>query len=534
MSLFDELKRRNVFRVGAAYVVVAWLLMQVADVVLNNIETPGWVFQVILLLLAIGFPLTLLVAWAYELTPEGIRKESDVSASAPITRRTGHKLNYVITGALIIAVIYLVMFKNRGEIDAGNSFQALISRPSVIVLPFTNTSGNDSQNYLSFGITDELITGLQRYQDFPVISRNASLEFGNSKLSATEYAATLGASYRVEGSISSGDGGIRVLASLSSAGDKQVWAERFHGVAGNDELLDVADELVSKIAAAVLQSEIQRVHRTDRPPADAWEHYVRGLDVVLAFDPDRYENARRHLDQAVEIAPDMAEAWWAIGELEVNYYASQPLVEETDFDRLYTIIDYFQKAHELSPFYAAACGCLGFILTSVGQADEARAIFKQAIEANPLSAHLRVDYAMFLLWDGRYQEAMENGDLAMKLGSFSMSRSYVWTLRSTVALAQGNMAEALEAVNRAMFIGKDPFTMTTAVALLYLLGKQADAARLLEETLQTFPGISPQNPLLYVTLKPIDDILALQRERGDENTPADVNEIYHLLNRTDP
>ena len=230
----------------------------------------------------------------------------------------------------------------------------------------------------------------------------------------------------------------------------------------------------------------------------------------------------------------MAEAWWAIGELEVNYYASQPLVEETDFDRLYTIIDYFQKAHELSPFYAAACGCLGFILTSVGQADEARAIFNQAIEANPLSARLRVDYALFLLWDGRYQEAMENGDLAMKLGSFSMSRSYVWTLRSTVALAQGNMAEALEAVNRAMFIGKDPFTMTTAVALLYLLGKQADAARLLEETLQTFPGISPQNPLLYVALKPIDDILVLQRERGDENTPADVNEIYHLLNRTDP
>ena len=91
MSLFRELKRRNVFRVGAAYVVVAWLIMQVVDVVLGNIEAPGWVFQVILLLLAIGFPLSLLIAWVYELTPDGIRKESEVSGSASITRKTGHR-----------------------------------------------------------------------------------------------------------------------------------------------------------------------------------------------------------------------------------------------------------------------------------------------------------------------------------------------------------------------------------------------------------------------------------------------------------
>jgi hypothetical protein len=118
----------------------------------------------------------------------------------------------------------------------------------------------------------------------------------------------------------------------------------------------------------------------------------------------------------------------------------------------------------------------------------------------------------------------------LKLGAFSLDRAFVWLIRSSVALAQDNPADALEAVNRAIFISKDPFTMPAAVALLYVMDKQTDAKRLLDEMQQSFPGISPQNPLLYVMLKPIDDILALQRERGEENSPVDVSEIYRLLN----
>ena len=533
MSIFREFKRRNVFRVGAAYLVVAWLVLQVADVILGNIEAPGWIFQIILISLALGLPLTILLSWVYELTPDGIKRDSEVSESTSITGQTAHKLNYVIIGGLVVAVVYLVMFRDRVDLDAQDSLQALIARPSVIVLPFANTSGDESQDHLAFGFTDELITGLQRFREFPVVSRNASLEYGNSALSANEYATSLGASYRVEGSISTGDDGIRVLATLSGAGDNQVWAERFQRVAGKAELFDVADELVAKIATAVLQSEVQRVQRTDRPPVDAWEHYIRGLGAVMAFDPDKYENARWHLDQAVKIAPDMAEAWAAIGDLEADYYVSQPLQEETDLNHLNTITSYFRKSHELSPFNGDACGCLGFMLTVVKQPDEARAVFKQAVEANPLSAGLRVDYASFLLWDGDYEQALENADLALKLGLFGEGLATVWLIRSNVALAQGNPAGALEAVNRALFISKGPFIMPSAIALLYVLGKETEAERLLSEMQQSFPGISPKNPMLYWVLKPIDDILALQRESDEENGPADVNEIYRLLSKID-
>jgi len=220
-----------------------------------------------------------------------------------------------------------------------------------------------------------------------------------------------------------------------------------------------------------------------------------------------------------------------MGDLEVDYYVSQPLQEEADLNHLYTITSYFRKSHELSPFNGDACGCLGFMLSVVGQADEARAVFKQAIEANPLSAGLRLDYASFLLWDGRYEEAIENADMGLRLGAYGEGLATVWLVRSNVALAQGNPAGALEAVNRALFISKSLFIMPPAIALLYVLGKEAEAERLLSEMQQSFPGISPKNPMLYWVLKPIDDILALQRASGEENGPADVDEIYRLLSK---
>ena len=532
MSLFSEFKRRNVFRVGGAYLVVAWLILQVADVILGNIGAPGWIFQGILISLVVGLPLTLLLSWVYELTPDGIKRDSEVAESIPVPGQTYHKLNYVIIGGLVVAVVYLVMFKDRVGHDAQDSLQALIARPSVIVLPFANTSGDESKNHIAFGFTDELITGLQRSREFPVVSRNASLEFGSSGLTASEYAISLGASYRVEGSVSSDDDGIRVLATMSGAGDNQVWAERFQRMAGKAELFDVADELVAKIATAVLKSEVKRVQRTDHPPTDAWEHYIRGLSGTMDFSPDKYKNARWHLDQAVEIAPDMAEAWASLGDIEVDNYASQPLVKETDLERLNTITSYFRKSHELDPFNGSACGCLGFMLSVVGQAEEAHAVFKQAIEANPLSPCLRVDYALFLLWDGRHEEAIENTDIALKLGVYGEGSSLVWLTRSVVALAQGNQDESLEAINRALFISKGPFIMPSAIAVLYIQGKQTEAKRLLDEMQQAFPGMSPQNPMLYVMLKPIDDILAQRPENGDRSGPANVDEIYRLLGET--
>jgi TolB-like protein/Tfp pilus assembly protein PilF len=399
------------------------------------------------------------------------------------------------------------------------------------VLPFANLSGDEAQDYLAFGITDELIVGLQRLGHFPVISRNASISYGVTDISATDFAQSYGASYLVEGSVNVSGDEIRILANLSGTEGNQVWAERYQTEGGHADLFDVSDELVSKVAGAVLESEVKRVQRIDRPPSAAWEHYIKGLRVVLEYDHQGYEMARKHLDRAIEIAPDMAEAWWALGELEVMNHMTRPFVKETELEELHELIDYFRKAHELSPFQAAACGCLGFMLTAVGKPDEARAVYEQAIAAKPLSPDLRVDYAIYLVWAGRYEEALENAALALKLGPVQQDRAGVWTVRSLVAFATGHQQEALDAINRAAFIENNMVYMPTTVAMLFALGEHEAATSLFRDMQSLFPDLQPDNKILYVTLKPIDDTLAARRQQGDQGGAADVEEIFSLLRK---
>jgi TolB-like protein/Flp pilus assembly protein TadD len=529
MSFFEELKRRNVFKVAIAYVAMSWAVLQVADVIINNIGAPDWLFRALLLVLAVGLPFAIFLAWLYELTPDGIKRESDIADSAAAPRRTENTLNYVIISALVIAVIFLGVFRGGEDAVSDTSMSAILSRPTVVVFPFANTSGDEDQNYLSLGITNELITGLQRYKDFPVVSRDASLEYEKTGLSAGEFARKFQALYQVEGSVTMVGEGIRVLATLSRVDGEQVWADRFERNSGKTELFDLADELVSQVASAVLDSEIERVHRSNRPPADAWEHYIRGLELLVNFSPAEFETARYHFDQAIEIAPDMAEAWWALGELEISNYITKSNLEKTGLDELHTIIEYFRKSHELSPFYAAACGCLGYMLAVVGEPDEARVVFGQAIEANPLSADLFSAYSTFLLMSGSYEEAMEASDVVLKLGPNGYDRAAVWSNRAIVALAAGDSAGALDAMNRALFIDRNIFNTPIAIALTYVAGDHDAAARLMDELDQISPGISPENPVLYGVLKPIDDILALRSERGEISGPANVVEIFAAL-----
>lgn len=532
MSVWNEFRRRSVFKVGAAYAVVAWLLIQIVGSVKEPLGLPARFDTVVIVLLIIGFPIAIVLAWAYDLTPHGIRREPDSVEPASSTVKTPHVIAYAVAGGTALFAIALLVVQQGADTTAQASVQTLMSRPSVMVLPFTNLSGDATQDFRAFGLTDELIAGLGKTRSFPVISRDVSYECNDTNVAARECAKTFGVSYLLEGNIRIVDHSLQVLATLSDADGSQVWSERFQNGAGTTEIFDISDEIVSQVSAAVLESEVRRIHREDRPPADAWEHYIKGLTTVLDFDAADYMDARDHLDEAIEIAPDMAEAWWARGELEVLHYVSQPLPAAADLDDLQPIIGFFRRSHELSPFYGAACGCLGLLLTAVGEDAEARAVFDQAIESNPLSSDLRVDYAIFLLGQERYEEATEDLDLATRLGLGRADESLALAMRSIIALHKGDEASAVDAVNRAIFIdGRDPYTMPMAAALLYALNDRAKAEDFYEDMVDLYPGISALNPVLHLQLLPIENVLAERRDSGEWDGPVSTAEIFRLLDQ---
>ena len=198
MTLFNELKRRNVFRVAIAYVVIGWLIMQVGDTLGPALLLPGWINSALAFFLILGFPLALFFAWAFEMTPDGIKKEAQVDRSTSITNQTGKKLDRTIIGVLGAAVLFLLV--DKFMLDS-KSPEATITEKSVAVLPFIAMSRGPDDEYFADGLTEDLITLLSRIPGLFVIARNSSFVYKGKTFSIHEVAQDLGVRYVIEGSV---------------------------------------------------------------------------------------------------------------------------------------------------------------------------------------------------------------------------------------------------------------------------------------------------------------------------------------------
>ena len=211
-SFFNELKRRNVVRVGVAYLIMAWLLAQIADLGLESFGAPEWVMKTILFLLVLGFPLALFFAWAFELTPEGLKLEKDVDRSKSVTPLTGRKLDFVIIGALVVALGYFIWERQSLVDDVDSSTTPLAAeveeastdardKRSIAVLPFVNMSSDPEQEWFADGLTEELLNALARAPDLLVAARTSSFKFKGSAEDIPTIAAALGVAHVLEGSV---------------------------------------------------------------------------------------------------------------------------------------------------------------------------------------------------------------------------------------------------------------------------------------------------------------------------------------------
>ena len=342
MSLLEELKRRNVFRVAIGYVITAWLLLQFVDLVLENVNAPDWVMQVFMLALAIGFPLAVFFAWAFEMTPEGVKRESEVDRSKSIAPRTGRKMDRHIMIAMALALVYFAWDKFSGPdvVDAGsdsisqetaqstdnpvNEKLNLTPSPvigpnetSVAVLPFINMSDDAQNEYFSDGISEELLNVLVRVKGLRVPSRTSSFTFKGSGKKLAEIGAELQVDHILEGSVRKSGDRIRVTAQLVEVNtDTHLWSETY--TRQLDDIFAVQDEIAQAIVSALKvtlnSGEQTPIQTRSTDSIEAYNKYLLGRHLWNQRGRKSLIAATEPQKEAVTIDANYGQAWAALAD----------------------------------------------------------------------------------------------------------------------------------------------------------------------------------------------------------------------------
>ncbi len=318
-SFFTELKRRNVYKVAVAYAVAAWLLIQAASILFPTFDAPPWLMQIFVVILVIGFLAALVFSWAFEITPEGIVRESEVEHGKPITRRTGRKI-VAMTVVLAIFAAGLLIFqvlRARSTMAPRQSEAATaIPEKSIAVLPFENRSEDKANAYFADGIQDEILTRLSNIADLKVISRTSTRQYQSKPANLREIAKQLGVATILEGSVQKVADQVRVNVQLINAqSDSHLWADTYDRKL--TDIFAVETEIAKRIAES-LQAELTgreeqalAVKPTDNP--EAYDAYLRGLAFEAryssSYSPDLMRKATAFYERAVQLDPNFALAW---------------------------------------------------------------------------------------------------------------------------------------------------------------------------------------------------------------------------------
>jgi len=436
MSFFEELKRRNVFRVGIAYVISAWVLLQFIDLVLDNILAPEWVMKVFMLALAIGFPLAVFFAWAFEMTSDGIKKEKDVDRSQSITPKTGQKLNRSIIILLILAVAFLlykqldqpspssapaVVTQAIPSAETGGTIEAANGPVTIAVLPFVNMSSDAEQEYFSDGITEEILNRLAKIHELQVAARTSAFSFKGQNQDIRQIGEMLGVSTILEGSVRRDGEQVRITAQLIRTSDGfHLWSESYDRKLEN--IFAIQDDIAGKIAAAL---EISLGISANRVNASAKKVDPQVYDLYLqarALHRNRGVGLKEGLNrfqQALDIDPTFAPAWAGLAHAYdvIEFYVSaDELAKVGDIRAKSTAAA--QQALKLDPELATALHAMGNNTWVQGEWAKAHEYYERALQIDPDSTDIMEDYANMLLQSLQVDEAIKVADRMMALDPF--------------------------------------------------------------------------------------------------------------------
>jgi len=458
MSFFEELKRRNVFRVGIAYAISAWVLMQIVDLVLENISAPDWVMQVFMLAIAIGFPLAVFFAWAFEMTPEGIKKEKDVDRSESITPQTRHKLDRSIILILVVALGWFGWDKFGEQVPDANPepvatqttqdapspaeqvATASSNEKSIAVLPFRDMSAARDQAYFGEGIAEELLNALVKLDGLKVASRTSAFSLIDEDLDIPAIAARLGVTTVLEGSIRTSGQKVRVTAQLIDVkADVHLWSETYNG--SLDDIFKIQDEITAKIIDAMkvqLGGEViasASVELTNN--AEAYQLYLQGRHFWRLRSIESLHESVRLFKKALKLDPLFHRAWsnLAIAYTNIPNYDNE--VDEGDYYDLAQ--NAANQALKINPTNSEALTVKADNAYLICNKTEGVRLLKQAIASNPKDPTAHHWYAVYLASTGNLQQALKEIQIASHIDPLITA---VIATESQISRAMGDYQKA--------------------------------------------------------------------------------------------
>jgi len=535
MSLFDELKRRNVFRIAVAYTVIAWLLAQVADLAFDNFGAPDWVPKSVLFILILGFPLAVFFAWAFEMTPEGVKREKDVDRSHSITQTTGKKLNHLIIAVLVAAIGFLLLDKfvlQTTTETAVAKVDAVEVEKSVAVLPFVAMSDGPDDEYFADGLTEEILNSLAHLPDLLVTARTSAFSFKGMDIPIPEIAAKLGVANVVEGSVRRSGDRLRVTAQLIRAKDGfHLWSETYDRAANNS--FGVQDEIAEKVASALNvvldDAQLERMRSSGLRNPEAFVAFQKGRELYDKAHGLPLEEMSRGLLHANEmfaetiaLEPGASQAHFAYADYYIHFLidsydpevTSQSEMNDalqsaktglqrametatTDSHRLDAALEFtliaeeWQRMGELfsSALQSNACvnpswwGSLGYFTASL---DDSIAMWRKAAECDPLNFYNGSNLAALQIDNSDFEAAIDTATRSLQI----VQHRQIADQLVRAYMAAGRFDEALAANQRHL---DDPRArQQNQLRIAAAQGNEVEARALLLEAENAGYGVGPE------------------------------------------
>lgn len=424
-SIYTELKRRNVLRVAAAYAVVAWILIEAGSVLMPTFGAPEWVFQAYVIVVIAGFLISLVIAWVFELTPEGVKLEKDIDRGESITEETGRKLNFVIIGLLVVALGVSVTLNVTGMRDFGVADEINSRRLSIAVLPFASLSADPDNVIFADGMHDDLLTRLANIAALKVISRTSVMEYRDTTKNLRQIAEELGVGTVLEGTIQRMGDSVRINAQLIDAQtDEHLWAKSYDRELSAQNIFaiqsEISEEITGALKATLTDEERGRLAEVPTENFAAYNLYMQGRVNLYKRTLDSTTQAKDQFERAIELDPNYADAYAGLSDslllLFINH-ASLPSNEA--FNRSKQALD---TALELNPDLADGYASLGLLHTTIwlqlrsgSENERAEAAYEKAIDLNPNHARAIMWFASLRASEEKFAEAIELYNRSLEL-----------------------------------------------------------------------------------------------------------------------